>query len=611
MRLKTGFLLLIPLLFAAACSSLKKNSSATTESVRFNKFLDESFEEFINESPEFLTAIGQKKFYDRLNDYSEGFDIKMKAFAEAKLLALQGFKYDQLDTQTRLSYDLFKKQAQDTIADFLWKDYTYPFNQQYGMHTELPTFMMNMHQVDSEQDARAYIARLVEFRRVFREVIEQVKRSEKARVVPPKFVYPYVISAAKNIIKGRPFDASNADSPLYADFKKKLEKLKLGEEKNKELTTLAEKALIENVGPAYKDVLQVLAAQQKRAKTTAGVWKFPNGSEFYRTKVQRHTTTALTPDEIHNLGLKNVERIHNEMKAVLKQMNYKGSLQSYFKHLRDGKEFYYPNTDAGRKAYMDASNGFYKNINKRIPEFFRLMPKAQFEIRAVEKFREDSAGIAFYDPPSEDGSRPGVYYVNLKDMHNLPKHEAEAILYHEGAPGHHFQIALAQEMTNMPKYRRYSHYTAFIEGWGLYTEHLAKEMGAYQDPISEFGRLSTELLRAARLVVDSGLHAKRWTREKAIKYFQDNLPGALDDQKNEIERYIVMPGQATAYMVGKLKIEELRAMAQEKLATQFDYRDFHDVVLGSGAMPLNALEARVKAYVDDKLTATANPKTKN
>jgi uncharacterized protein (DUF885 family) len=593
------------LIFLTGCSSTPgfdaRKDISKAESARFNKFLDETFDEFVSQSPEFLTALGKKESYDKLNDYSEAFELKMKNLSQVKLAALKDFDYAKLDEQARLSYDLYKKKLEHQIADYIWKDYQYPFNQQFGIHSELPTFMMNMHQVSSEQDLRDYISRLNEFRRVFSQVLDQVKRSEKNRIVPPKFVFPYVIEAAGNIIQGKPFDQSQKDSPLFLDFKTKLAKLKLSEEKNKELTAMAEKALVSSVQPAYLETIAFLKKQARRAKKDAGVWKFPNGNEFYRVMVERYTTTKMTPEQIHKLGLENVARLHREMNEVLKKLNYKGNLQSFFKYLRDSPEFYYPNTDEGRKAYLDDSLRYYKNIQTKIPQFFRRVPKAGFEIRAVEKFRENSAGVAFYEQPSEDGSRPGVYYVNLKDMRNLPKHEAEVVLYHEGAPGHHFQIALAQELKGLPKIRRFSHSTAFVEGWGLYTEHLAKEMGAYQSLYSEFGRLSLELLRASRLVVDTGIHAKKWSRERAINYFKKNNPGALEDQKNEIERYIVMPGQATAYMVGKLKIEELRKKAQDALGPQFDIRDYHDLVLGNGALPLDALEDLVNRYIAQHL----------
>jgi len=582
---------LTAVIFMAGCSSIMPQSE--TESQRFNAFLDKSFEEAVGQMPEMLTNIGRKTRYSELNDYSENFDIKMKAFNEAKLAELKKFDYGKLDPQAQLSYKLFKKNAEDSIADFQWKDYNYPINQMFGVHTSIPTFMMNQHRVDNEEDLHAYIARLNEFRRVFKEVIAGLERSEKAGVVAPKFVFPYSIEASQNIIKGQPFDNSKKDSPLFADFKTKLAGLKLDAAKNDHFTRQAVDALKNSVRPAYSDLITFMKAQEKRAKTDAGVWKFPRGDEFYKTMVERHTTTHMTPDEIHQLGLQNVARLQGEMRAVLKKLKYKGTLKQFMTKLRTDKSLYFPNTDEGRKAYLDLAKKYYDDISLKIPQYFHLLPKAGFEIRAVEKFRENSAGVAFYENPSEDGKRPGIYYVNLRDMMVLPKHEAEAILYHEGVPGHHFQIALAQEMTTLPQFRKFSEYTAFVEGWGLYAERLGKDMGGYQDLYSEFGRLSAESLRAARLVVDTGIHSKHWTREKAIKYMHDNIPGALDDQKNEIERYIVMPGQATAYMVGMLKIYDLREKTKARLGDKFDIRKFHDVVLGNGALPLDELETLV------------------
>lgn len=581
------------------CSSSDKTGSAD-ETKKFNQFLDKTFDEYLAFSPQSLSYLGQKKSYDKLDDYTEAFEAKMLQYNKLKLDELKQFRLRDLDAQAQISYSLFKQELEDKIEDYQWRDYGYSLTQQYGIHSNLPVFMMTIHQVETEADLRAYLARLEEFRRVFKEVIENIKRSEKQGILPPKFVFPYVLDASQKVIQGKPFDQSAEDSPLLADFKKKLAQLKLEDSKNTYFSKKIEQVLNSSVKPAYQQLISTLKDQQKRATQDDGVWKFPRGAEFYNVRLQRHTTTQLSASQIHDLGVKNVARIHAEMREVLKLLKFKGTLQDFFKEIRENKKYYFANTEEGRSAYLDTSKKYYAEINKKVPQFFRLRPKAKFEIRAVEKFRENSAGTAFYDGPAEDGSRPGVYYVNLKEMRNLPKYEAEVVLYHEGAPGHHFQIALAQELKSLPQYRRYAHFTAFSEGWGLYTERLAKEMGGYKDPLSEFGRLSLELMRATRLVVDTGIHAKKWSREKAIQYLNQNMSSSFDDQKNEIERYIVMPGQATAYMVGMLKIVELREKAQSSLGTQFDIRDFHDTVLGNGAVPLSVLEELVDAYIQSK-----------
>lgn len=583
------------------CSHLRPTPKADPQKdAEVNTFLDMAFDEMADRSPEFLTQLGLKKHYGQLDNRSEKFAQETLAFQKQKLEDLKAFDRDVLSSQVQLSYDLFKQGLEENIQDFRWRYYNYPVTQMGGVHSNLPAFMMTMHRVDNEQDLRDYVSRLEQFKRVFQETIDGMKESERQGVVPPKFIFPYVISASENVIKGKPFDKKGVDSPLLSDFKAKLKSLKVPAAKTKYFSAKAEKALLESVAPAYSNLITYMKDLETRATTQDGVWKFPKGKDYYKTSLQRYTTTTMSAEEIHSLGVKEVARIQTEMHAIMDKIGFKGTLQDFFKELRTNSKYYFPNTPDGRNSYLKESLAFYKNISERTPEFFRLLPKAPFEIRAVEKFREDSAGVAFYEQPSEDGSRPGVYYVNLKDMKNLPKHENEVILYHEGAPGHHFQIALAQELQGVPKFRRFGGYTAYVEGWGLYTETLAKEMGAYKDPLSEFGKLAAEILRAARLVVDTGIHHKQWTREDAIKYMAENCPGPLDDQKNEVERYIVMSGQATAYKVGMLKILELREMAKKELGAKFDIRDFHDVVLGSGALPLSNLEQLVKNYVASK-----------
>lgn len=565
-----------------------------------NAFLDRAFDESAERSPEFLTQLGLKRHYGKLDQRTEAAAKKTLEMQKKQLKELIAIGDDGLSPEARLSYKLFKKALEDSIEQYQWRHYGYSVTQMYGVHSNLPAFMMTMHRVDNEEDLRAYISRLEAFKRVFMETIDGLKKSEAAGVVPPQFVYPYVLAASQNVILGRPFTQGSQDSPLLSDFKNKLGKLNLPQAKKTYFIMKAEKALKESVGPAYNDLMMFLKVQKQRATADAGAWKFPKGDKYYRQQLINYTTTTKTADEIHELGIKEVARIQKEMKSLLPQLGFRGSLQDFFKEIRTNEKYYYPNTEQGRKAYLEDSFKYYTAMNEKVPEFFRLLPKAPFEIRAVEKFREDSAGVAFYEHPSEDGSRPGVYYVNLKEMKNLPKHEAEVILYHEGAPGHHFQIALAQELKGLPKFRRFGGYTAYSEGWGLYTETLAQEMGAYKEPLSKFGKLAAEILRAARLVVDTGLHHKKWTREQAIEYMSKNCPGPLEDQKNEVERYIVMPGQATAYTVGMIKILELRQMAQQKLGKKFDIRDFHDEVLGHGPVPLDALEGIIVESVDLK-----------
>jgi len=306
----------------------------------------------------------------------------------------------------------------------------------------------------------------------------------------------------------------------------------------------------------------------------------------------------MTADEIHALGLSEVARIHAEMTAIKDAVGYEGDLNAFFDHLRTSPEFYYENTDEGRAAYLKEATAIIDDMRENLPSAFNTFPKADLIVKRVEPFREKSAGKAFYQRPAIDGSRPGTYYANLYNMADMPIYQMEALAFHEGIPGHHMQLAIAQELENVPQFRKFSRFTAYTEGWGLYSEFLPKEMGYYKDPYSDFGRLAMELWRAARLVVDTGLHHKKWTRQEAIDYLMQNTPNPEGDCRKAIDRYIVMPGQATAYKIGMLKILEVRESAKSGMGDAFNLGDFHDVVLASGPVPLSILEERINAWVE-------------
>lgn len=604
--LKKWLLLGLLATISIQCSSafLQTPKDSAAESKRFNEFLDKSFDEFLSLHPESMSRFGKKDNYDKLNDYSEAMELKLHAMNQQKLKELKNFDRDDLDVQSKLSYDLFKSDLERGLQDFRWKDYNYAVHQQGGVHTDLPTFLINIHKVESEKDLQDYIARLQQFPRVFSEVEAQMLRSQKQGVIPPKFVFPSIYKSTANILKGAPFTKTNVDSPLWTDFKKKLRGIKLKPEQQKIYLAQAQKVLTETVQPAYEKLLKAVRELESHATADDGAWKFPNGTEFYNSRLARYTTTKMTADEIHQLGLKNVARLRADMEKIQQKLGVKGSLQDFFKSVRADKNQYYPGTPAGRSAYLKQAEKYLANIQTKVPNYFRLIPKTPMVVKSVEKYREEGAGKAFYEEPSDDGSRPGMYYVNLRDLNDVPKFEAEALLYHEGIPGHHFQIALGIELKSLPKYRRYKGYTAFVEGWALYTERLGKEMGGYQDDYAELGRLSMEMVRACRLVVDTGVHSKKWTRDQAIAYMNENLPVNPGMQIEQVERYIVWPGQATAYMVGMLKIVELREKAQKALGEKFDIRDFHDVVLGNGAVSLDVLESLVDKYIADASIAT-------
>ena len=333
--------------------------------------------------------------------------------------------------------------------------------------------------------------------------------------------------------------------------------------------------------------------QQAMAVDGDGIWRFKDGAAYYAERLQNYTTTDLSADEIHQIGLDNVARIHGLMRKIMADVGFEGSLQEFFQHLRSSDEFYYDT----RESYLADVDSKLAAMTAKLPEFFNILPKAPLVIKPVEAFREKSAGKAFYNGPAPDGSRPGTYYVNLYNLRSMSKTELEALAYHEGLPGHHLQRTLQTELGDLPPFRRFGGWTAYTEGWGLYSEELGKDMGFYQDPYADFGRLGMELWRACRLVVDTGIHHKRWSREEAIQYLTDNTPNPPGDIRKAIERYVVYPGQATAYMIGKLKILELRKRAQDSLGDKFTMGDFHDVVLNSGPVPLDILEERVDAWI--------------
>jgi uncharacterized protein (DUF885 family) len=415
--------------------------------------------------------------------------------------------------------------------------------------------------------------------------------------MPPKWVYPYVLNDAQNVVAGYPFTTGGQDAPLYADIKAKVTKLAISEAEKADLLARAKTALLTSVKPAYAELVTEMERQQKLAGTNDGIWRFKDGAGYYAQLLKNYTTTDLNGDQIHALGLAQVARIHGEMQGIMKTTGFTGSLQDFFRFIREDPRFYAPNTEEGRALYLAETEKAKQQITALLPQYFGILPKAPLVVKRVEPFREKSAGKAFYQGPSPDGSRPGTYYANLYNMADMPLVEVDALFYHEGLPGHHLQRTIQTELTNVPPFRRFGGFTAYTEGWGLYSEKLAKDMGLYTDPYRDFGRLQLELHRAIRLVVDSGLHHKKWTREQAIKYVEDNSADAPGGIVKAIERYVVYPGQATAYMVGRLKMSELRDKAQKELGPKFDYRAFHDTVLKDGPVPLDVLEEQVNAWI--------------
>ena len=580
------------------------------ESERLNAWFDAKYEEQLQFSPIQLSFQGRKELNDQIDDMSEAGIRKQLAWLEASVKEMEStFDYARLDPETQLSWDLWKRQYESARDGMPFLADGYPFDQMSGMQNLVPTFLINFHQVDDEKDYLAYVSRLQKVPVVFDQLLERTRASTAQDIRPPKFAYEGVIDQSKKVVAGAPF-SDGPDSALWADAQAKADALardgKVSAGRAAELKELAKQALLENVAPGYARVIAFAEEELPQAAVNAtGVGTtHPNGKAYYEYQLRQNTTTGMNAEQIHELGLAEVARLRGELEALQKKMGIEGDLQAFFEHVRNDPARVYPNTDAGRQAYIDQASADIANIKTHLPEYFGLMPKADLVVKRVEAFREQDGAAQHYYPSTPDGSRPGVYYAHLSDMNAMPKTELEVIAYHEGLPGHHMQIAIAQELTGIPKFRTQYNTTAYAEGWGLYSEWLAKEIpDTYKTDYAEYGRLMSEMWRAIRLVVDTGLHAKGWTEQQAIDYFTTNSSVPAAAIKSEVQRYLVNPGQATAYKVGMIRIQELRRKAEAELGDKFDIRGFHDAVLGGGALPLDLLERRVDGWIADRKNA--------
>jgi len=531
--------------------------------------------------------------YGKWDDASEAAEVAQYRRGQVALTRMEAeFDKSQLSDADQLSYRLFQARAERADKAFPFRRNAYIFDQMNGAQSQIPAFLINIHRVASKADAEAYVSRLEGAGPLIATLVAQAAERADDGIIVPDWVFPYVIADAKNVISGAPFDEGE-DSPIFADLKKKVADLDIAEAEKSDLIASGAAAMVNSLKPSYEKLIAEMGRQQAMAVDGDGIWRFKDGAAYYAERLQNYTTTDLSADQIHQIGLDNVERIHGLMRKIMADVGFEGSLQDFFQHLRSSDEFYYDT----REAYLADVDSKLAAMTAKLPEFFNTLPKAPLVIKPVEAFREKSAGKAFYNGPAPDGSRPGTYYVNLYNLRSMSKTELEALAYHEGLPGHHLQRTIQTELGDLPPFRRFGGWTAYTEGWGLYSEELGKDMGFYQDPYSDFGRLGMELWRAARLVVDTGIHHKRWSREEAIQYLTDNTPNPEGDIRKAIERYIVYPGQATAYMIGKLKILELRKRAQDDLGDKFTMGGFHDVVLESGPVPLDILEERVDAWI--------------
>lgn len=575
---------------------------AATETARINAWFDAKYEEQLDLSPMARAYAGEKKDYDKIDDLSEAAADRALEWQRESVAELKA-KFDRakLPPDAQLSYDLWVYQYEDAASLARFKRNVYVFNQLLGPHTRIPQFLMQIHHVDEPTDMDAYIARIGGVARAQLQLLDIAKQNAAAGSRVPRFSYEAMIPQARALITGAPF-GGEGNSAVWTDVQAKVDGLveagKIDSTQANAYKTSARKALLAHWKPAYEQLIAWFESELPKADTVAtGVGKNPNGKVFYEAMLASSTTTRLSSQQVHQIGLDEVARIKGEMEQIKQKVGFEGTLREFFKFVRDDERFYFPNTDTGRQAYIDAATAHIAFMKQQLPKYFGILPKADVIVKRVEAYREIPGGPQQYFMSTPDGARPGVYYAHLSDMRAMPIPQLEVIAYHEALPGHHLNFAIARELTDIPNFRKYLSINPYQEGWGLYSEKLAKEMGAYQDPYSDLGRLTTEIWRAIRLVIDTGLHSKGWTEEQSVQYFIDNSPAAEGQIRAEVQRYIVVPGQATGYKIGMIKILELRQRAEAELGGRFDIRGFHDTILGRGQMPLDLLDRRVDGWI--------------
>ena len=574
------------------------------ETALLNAWLDVQYEEQLGFSPQTRTRLGDKTDYDKLDDYTLAGQLQELEWLRGSVSTMeQDFDYDALNDDGKLSYDMWAYGLEQAESRVPYMNHGYIFGRG-GPHAGIPSFLISYQALDTAADVEAYISRLGEIDRVFEELLDRSKQASALGIRQPRFAYDAALSEIERVTAGVPFNTSDnsPNSPLWVDLQTKIETLVeqdvLSADQAQNYLQEAQSILANEVLNAYAEVAQWLEQDRELASAESqGVWALPDGENYYNQRLKLMTTLDLSADEIHEIGLAEVERLRGEMEAIKNLVGFEQSLQEFFVFTREDPQFYYPNTDEGRQEYLDVNNEYLDFISEKLPEYFGLLPKASLIVSRVESFREQDGAAQHYRAGAPDGSRPGVFYSHMSDMSTLAKFQIEDIAYHEGNPGHHMQISIQQELTEVPRFRTQYRTTAYTEGWGLYAEWLAKEMGGFQDPYSDFGRLAGEIWRAVRLVVDTGIHTQQWSEERAVQYFLDNTPIPEGAVRSEVQRYFAGPGQATAYKIGMMNFQQARANAEDALGDDFDIRAFHDIVLGAGAVPMPMMHARVQRWI--------------
>ena len=547
---------------------------------------DAYWQDRLERFPTFATQIGDHRFDDRLDDLSESAVNRWSDTQRAYLRRLDRIDADKLDPRSRLSLRILRRQLADSLLLSSCRLYLMPLNHQSGPHVQFPLLLVSQ-PFDTERDYAHYVARLNAFPTQVDQVIANCRAGMKQRMVPPRIIIEKVVGQLKVHI----------DSVDNSEFVKPLTRMPdaFSAVRRAAITRAVRDAVARDVIPAYRRLLRFVETEYLPAcRETIGIGALDGGDAIYDKLARIHTTTDMSVDAIHTTGLREIERIRGEMLDVARQMGFDGGVDAFIEHMRNDPRYKF----RSREALLDTFRGILARTVRQVPRLFGRLPKAPCEVKEIEAYRAASAAAAYAWPPPADGSHPGYFYVNTYRATERPTYTAESLTYHESYPGHHLQLTLAQENENIPAFRRYGDFTAYVEGWGLYAEGLGAELGGYQDPASRFGRLSYDAWRAARLVVDTGIHRYGWSRQRAIDYMRHNTGLSQVNIESEIDRYIAWPGQALAYKIGELTIKGIRRDAETRLGDAFDVRAFHDALLADGAMPLSILKSRMTEWID-------------
>ncbi|MEE8138740.1 MAG: DUF885 domain-containing protein [Thermoanaerobaculia bacterium] len=567
-------------------TAIDQNPEGRSESERLQAYIDLYFDWAMLEHPEFATYIGHPTGHDRWTDNSLEAIARREADTVRALEVLSAIVRSRLEDEERLNYDLLMEDLEEEVEGHRFPGELLALNQMSGVQQNVAQ-MLAMMPAGKVKQYEDILARLRGVPTLVDQAIVRLEKGLEEGVTPSRVTLRDVPQQVKNLLVEDPLE-----SPMLRAFTEFPESV-AAEDQNR-LEEEAVRLFRQAVAPAYQKLHDYLVESYiPGTRESIGMSRLPDGEDWYAYRVKQMTTTDLTPQEIHEIGLSEVKRIRQEMDRVIEESGFEGSFEEFTEFLRTDPQFYFEEPEELLKSYRDIG----KRADAALLKLFGLLPRLPYGVVPVPAYAEKSQTTAYYEPGAVEAGRPGQFFANTYDLASRPKWEMEALTLHEAVPGHHLQIGLAQELEDLPWFRRFGGETAFVEGWGLYSESLGEEMGFYQDPYSKFGQLTYEMWRAIRLVVDTGMHALGWSRQQAIDYFRENTGKAEHDIVVEVDRYIVWPGQALAYKIGELKIKELKAMAKRELGEKFDIRAFHDELLGSGALPLSVLETRIKEWV--------------